>query len=479
MTRIARIDHVFRHIERAARKVSRTDLGENFRITFQTGTSGQWPQITIRMVDLQSPESICPYIIFRADDSQETALVEVFTKDLKQQRSLTNEKEFEKIKQYIEKRLVSFLQETAKVAAHRQKHGASAGGDTANDELVAIEVDSRIHLTNNEAGDVKKMLGGIFGDTMDEAKPIVVDHDFELEEEEVPQADGQWREGDKSDGEKREPTTWILAKKKHTVVAERYVLRKLLGAGGMGAVFIADDRQADQKVAVKILHPTLADDQTVLHRFFREVQLIKQVEHPNVISTFDHGSYDKVIFYTMEYVRGLPLNKIVQGRKLRKDALITFATQISLGLIAIHKANIIHRDLKGENVLVTKSKQVKIIDFGIARTEDSNLTSMGEVIGSPAYLAPELWRGETPTTASDIYALGIIFYRMAYGKLPFSGDNPVSVMNKHLHEQPNFSKDLVTAAPPWFIRLIQGLLDKDASVRPTMPRVLELLQNSE
>ena len=489
LSRMARIDYVFRQIERLVRNASREPLSGNCEIRYQAGASGKFPQISLRLVDTVLPDYVGPYIIFRADDSDQKCSIELFTKEKRQQCSLLDDEVFRRIKFVIKRVIAQFMEQAKQIAELRASERSSLSQVAPlelNEELVAIEVDSGVHLSDGESSNMRKMLGGIFGDTEDEAKPLNIEGSFDLEGSMLPKPERSWAGGEKTatevkpdeEGKTKEGTTWILAKKKHTVVANRYVLRKLLGAGGMGAVFTAEDRETGRRVAVKILHATLAEDTTVLQRFEREVDLIRQVTNENVITIYDHGSHDDVIYYTMEYVRGLPLNKVVQGRKLKKSVLEKFAIKIAEGLSAIHGAGIIHRDLKGENVIVTEQRDVKIIDFGIARTHDSNLTSMGEVIGSPAYLAPELWRGETPTTASDIYALGVIFYRMAYGDLPFTGDNPVTVMNKHLHEEPEFSRNLLTTASPWFIRLTAALLEKDPALRPDVGRILRLLETS-
>lgn len=476
MARMARVDNVFRHIERQARQLIREDIGRGHTITYQNASSDQTPQATVRVVDRKNPDAICPYMIFKVDDSEHRAVLQIFTKHSRKSFELANDVVFADIRATIDANFTDFVTESRNSVRDRNIIRDAALHEVIGDEVVAIEVDGRINLTDEEARDVRKMLGGIMGENPEVAKPIVVDHDFNLEGNELPTADSAWHETE--GGEEAEVTTRIFTRKKATVIANRYELKKLLGTGGMGAVFVAEDRQTGNTVALKMLHPTLADDQVVLRRFFREVQLIQQVDHPNVIRTIESGSYERVVYYTMEFVRGMPLNKLVQGRKLRADALYTFGIQLAEGLKAIHDANIIHRDLKGENVIVTKDKQIKIIDFGIARTEDSNLTSMGEVIGSPAYLAPELWRGEVPTSASDLYALGVIFYRMAYGVLPFKGDNPVAVMNKHLHETPEFGKDTVSAAPAWFLKMVDALLKKEPEKRPTLDKVIKQLQQA-
>ena len=482
LSRLARIDYIFRHIERAVRNASRIEMPGSLEVRQQMSTSGKSPQISMRLLDKGSEDFVGPYIIFRADDKDGQCILEIFTKEERQSCSLLDEELFRRIKFIIKRQIEMFIDEATLVAERRYQGSDSTELEDSllNEQLVAIEVDNRVDLSEGEAKDMRKMLGGIFGDTEEEATPLQINGTFDLEGSLLPRPDRGWAGKDPEERVKETPakdgnTTWILAKKKHTVVAERYVLRKLLGAGGMGAVFTADDRKTRKRVAIKILHQNLSEDEVVLQRFYREVKLIQKVTHNNVIEIFDHGSHDNVIYYTMECVKGLPLNKIIQGRKLKRNVLEGFAIQIVHGLKAIHEAGIIHRDLKGENVIVTESRDLKIIDFGIARTNDSNLTSMGEVIGSPAYLAPELWRGETPTEASDMYALGVIFYRMAYGHLPHTGDNPVAVMNKHLHEEPDFSKEMLTTASPWFVRLAAALLEKDKNLRPDVSRVLDLL----
>lgn len=477
LARMARVENVFRHIERFGKQLAKDGVGSGHRILYYAASSDKLPQVTIRIVDQRKPEAICPYLIFKLDDSEHKAILQVYSKEARWDFELANEKVFHSIKKKLDEIIQKFLSSSKDLVLERNLMRDAQMHEMLGEEIAAIEVDSRLDLTQEEAQDVRRILGGILGTSVDKAPPIVVDNDnFKLDGE-APEADSAWHES-KRVKENSEGTTRIFTKKTATVINGRYELKKLLGTGGMGAVFVSEDRQTGEKVALKMLHPSLTDDQVVLRRFFREVQLIQQVEHPNVIRTFDSGSYDRVVYYTMEFVRGMPLSKLVQGRKLKAAALFGFGLQLAEGLVAIHAANIIHRDLKGENVIVTKEKTIKIIDFGIARTEDSNLTSMGEVIGSPAYLAPELWRGETPTSASDLYALGVIFYRMAYGVLPFQGDNPVSVMNKHLHEVPDFGKGTISAAPPWYLKMVDALLSKTPEKRPTLEKITKQLKQA-
>ena len=466
-----RIERAFDTINKSARRASRTYLGQGFSVGVQTNCHHKWPSLTLRVQDLDNPTANTPYVQFRANDLHETAMLEVITKIAQEQISLLDDGLLTRLPYLVDGWIDSFLDNAKTAAADLHEHNQQTVKQRHDEHVVAIEVEGGLNLKDSEAEDVRRILRGIFGAGADQPEEIIIDHNFELPPEEAERVRRQRAEHSGS-------TTRILASSKHTVVADRYSLEKLLGTGGMGAVFLAQDQREMKKVAIKILHPTLADDQKVLHRFFREVQLIKRVKHPNVISVFDSGSYERVIFYTMEHVDGLPLHKLLQGRRIRAEILCDFALQVAEGLNAIHRANIVHRDLKAENVVITQQRRVKIIDFGIARPEDSNLTTVGEVIGSPAYLAPELWQGKPPTPASDIYATGIIFYRMITGSLPYTGDNPIAIMNKHLHEVPRIPAAAIEKTPPWFVELIMNLLEKDPAKRPTLDQIIVTLKSN-
>ncbi len=192
------------------------------------------------------------------------------------------------------------------------------------------------------------------------------------------------------------------------ILANRYRVDRLLGRGGMGSVYAATDLELDEIVAVKLLTEDASDDgERAIDRLRLEVRLARKVTHPNVARTFDLGSHGQRRFLTMELVDGASLRELLAGKELTRASLLAIAEQIATGLVAIHEQGIVHRDLKPENVLVSKSGVAKISDFGIALSMDAAPRSTA---GTPRYMAPELLRGQAPTAAADVYALGLLVY---------------------------------------------------------------------
>lgn len=262
------------------------------------------------------------------------------------------------------------------------------------------------------------------------------------------------------------------------LIAGRYEIEKLLGSGGMGAVYLAKDRiLASDHVAIKVLHRQLAFEQKYTQRFLREVQLMRRVNHPNVVRTFDVGADGDTVYLTMEYAPGRSLLRLIERDNLAVEQLPELIIQICEGLEAIHSAGIIHRDLKPENIIVVEDGTAKITDFGVARPEFSELTAHNEIIGSAAYMAPEVWSGKSLTTSLDLYGLGIILYEMATGSLPFEAESPAALMRKHLDEEPVAPREVNKAVPQWLNRVILRLMAKAPEDRPRSAReVIEMVQ---
>ena len=252
-----------------------------------------------------------------------------------------------------------------------------------------------------------------------------------------------------------------------TVVAGRYRILRSLGSGGMGAVYLAADIVlGDEKLAIKILHGTLINDPTQKARFLREVQLMRKVNHKNVVRTFDVGTDGDLFYFTMEFVPGVQLEKVIATRKVDRQKIPLYIIQMCEALQAIHSAGVIHRDLKPANILLLDDSTVRITDFGVARPEISTLTAHDEIIGSVCYIAPEIWLGESITPSVDLYALGIIIYEMLTGEVPFDGDAPADLMRAHLDRAPIPPKDLNSAVPMWLNKLVLRLLSKKVNGRP-------------
>jgi tetratricopeptide (TPR) repeat protein len=219
------------------------------------------------------------------------------------------------------------------------------------------------------------------------------------------------------------------------VIAERYEILQLLGEGGMGAVFKALDRQLERHVALKIIRPELAASPTVLRRFKQELLLARQVTHRNVIRIFDLGVADGLHFITMDFVQGRDLNALLEERRFTVDETIKIIRQVAEALEAAHAESVIHRDLKPHNIMVTGNGKVYVMDFGLARSvEASGLTRTGALLGTPTYMSPEQAKGTAIDTRSDLFALGIIFYEMLTGVIPFKADTVLGSLLKRTQE---------------------------------------------
>jgi len=220
------------------------------------------------------------------------------------------------------------------------------------------------------------------------------------------------------------------------MLGNRYMMVQPLGEGGMADVFLAIDTLLNREVAVKILRGDLSGDPVALLRFQREANAASALSHPNIVEIYDVGEENGKHFIVMEYVRGRTLKQLVQQRgAMDKDEALSIMEQLVSAVIVAHKNNIIHRDIKPQNVLVKDDGTVKITDFGIATAKDAvQLTSTDTVMGSVHYLAPELARGEVASMQSDIYSLGIVFYELLTGNVPHTGEAAVQIAIKHMRE---------------------------------------------
>lgn len=221
------------------------------------------------------------------------------------------------------------------------------------------------------------------------------------------------------------------------LLAGRYKIVKSLGEGGMADVYLAIDTIINREVAIKILRGELGNDPVTLLRFQREANAASKLNHPNVVQVYDVGTSENRHFIVMEYIRGKTLKQLIQLRgALHKEEAVSIMKQLLSAVAEAHRHNIIHRDIKPQNVLVKDDGTVKITDFGIALAHNAvQLTQSDSVLGSAHYLAPETTRGEAATNQCDIYSLGIVFYELLCGSVPFTGDNPVQIAMKHLSEE--------------------------------------------
>jgi serine/threonine-protein kinase len=245
----------------------------------------------------------------------------------------------------------------------------------------------------------------------------------------------------------------------------------------MGVVYKARDRELDDLVALKMLKREVADDTGLLERLKSELKLARKITHPNVLRTFDFGEVNGLPYISMEYVRGITLRYLLdrEGR-LPYSAGLRLAKQLCAGLGAAHAGGVIHRDIKPENLILDHAGNAKLMDFGIARPAKrlaGGQTQAGLIVGTPEYLAPEQLEGKEADHRADIYACGCVFYEMFTGHLPFTGDNPMQVILKHMHEAPLVPSVHWSEIPRELERIILKCLEKDPAKRYRDVRALQ------
>lgn len=252
------------------------------------------------------------------------------------------------------------------------------------------------------------------------------------------------------------------------IVAGRYEILQEIGSGGMGKVFKARDRDLEEIVAIKILRSDYAQDNNALNRFIREIKLSRKISHPNVVKVFDIGIHKGHRYISMEYIDGVSLDRIIQQRgALSLIDCLKIALQICMATASAHAIGIVHRDIKPANIMITKNGLVKILDFGIAKAQGvGEITTAGQIIGSPKYMAPEQIQGTGVDTRSDIYSIGLIIYYMATGTEAFTGEDAKSVLMKQLSQEPPAPSSISSSVPKWLDDLILSLLKKGKEERP-------------
>ena len=223
----------------------------------------------------------------------------------------------------------------------------------------------------------------------------------------------------------------------------RYEIRSLLGAGGMGEVYLARDTRLGRDVALKILPAVFSTDEQRLHRFEQEAQAAGALNHPNIVAIYDVGTGEESPYVVSELLRGESLRELLAKNPLPARKAIDYALQIAQGLMAAHERGIVHRDLKPENLFVTTEGRVKILDFGLAKLTEPQIAAMinsdaptirvitdaGAVMGTAGYMSPEQVRGQAVDHRSDIFSFGVVLYEMLTGERPFRGESAVETMN--------------------------------------------------
>lgn len=251
------------------------------------------------------------------------------------------------------------------------------------------------------------------------------------------------------------------------ILADRYEILKLLGEGGMGAVYRARDTELERLVALKVIRPELARNTQILQRFKQELILARQVTHRNIIRIFDLGHAEGRRFITMEYIEGEDLSLILEKRgKLPAPEAAGIVMQVARGLEAAHAEGVVHRDLKPQNIMIDAQGKCSVMDFGIARSVDaSNMTRTGALLGTPTYMSPEQAQGQKVDARSDLYTLGIIFYELLTGKAPFEADNPMATLVRRIQEKPPAPVEIDAAIPKRISDLVMKMLATQAADR--------------
>lgn len=266
-----------------------------------------------------------------------------------------------------------------------------------------------------------------------------------------------------------------------TVIDSRYDVVDLLGSGGMAEVYLAHDRVLDRDVALKMMNQRHAADEEFVERFRREARNAASLSHPNIVSIYDQGcSQDGAYYISMELLPGGTLkDRILKSGSLEFRVAVAVARQIAAALEEAHEQGIIHRDIKSQNILVTRTGDVKVSDFGIARAASSpSLSETGSsVFGTANYMPPEQAMGRSVSPRSDLYSLGVVLYEMLTGELPYQAQSPIAVSMKHVSEPLQPPRQVNPEVPEALDAMVCRLMQKDPEHRPA--NALELLEDLE
>ena len=252
------------------------------------------------------------------------------------------------------------------------------------------------------------------------------------------------------------------------ILGNRYEIIEKIGNGGMATVYKSKDRVLNRYVAVKILRDEFTTDEEFIKRFRIEAQSAASLTHPNIVSIFDVGNEGSLYYIVMELIKGKTLKEIIteENGPLPWKWSLNVVTQIASALETAHKNNIVHRDIKPHNIIITEDGIAKVTDFGIAKAvSNSTITAFGTTIGSVHYFSPEHARGGYTDAKSDLYSLGVVMYEMLTGRVPFDADTPVSVALKHMQEDPIEPKELNDNIPQVVNDIIMKAMQKDVNLR--------------
>jgi eukaryotic-like serine/threonine-protein kinase len=250
-------------------------------------------------------------------------------------------------------------------------------------------------------------------------------------------------------------------------VDRRYKVVSRLGSGGMADVYLAEDEQLGRKIALKLLHRRFAEDPDFVERFRREAQAAAGLQHPNVVGVYDRGGYDGTYYIAMEYVAGRTLKQLIRDEApLDPVRAIDVTIQVLKAARFAHRHGVIHRDLKPQNVMVDESDQAKVTDFGIARAGASDMTETGSILGTAQYLSPEQAQGHAVSASTDLYSIAVMLYEMLTRRVPFEGDQAVTIAIKHVSEAPAVPTAVNPHVPLELEHVVMWALNKNPADRP-------------
>ncbi|MGO2659918.1 Stk1 family PASTA domain-containing Ser/Thr kinase [Mycetocola reblochoni] len=257
------------------------------------------------------------------------------------------------------------------------------------------------------------------------------------------------------------------------LIDDRYEVRSRIARGGMATVYLATDIRLERRVAIKVMHGHLSDDSTFTTRFIQEARSAARLAHPNVVSVFDQGQDDDIAYLVMEYLPGITLRELIRDHgRLTPTQVVDIMDAVTSGLAAAHRAGIVHRDLKPENVLLADDGRIKIGDFGLARAASAHTSTGQALLGTIAYLSPELVTRGVADARSDIYALGIMMYEMMTGVQPFRGEQPMQIAYQHANESVPRPSATVPSIPDSLDDLVLWTTEREPDERPADATVL-------
>jgi beta-lactam-binding protein with PASTA domain/predicted Ser/Thr protein kinase len=249
-----------------------------------------------------------------------------------------------------------------------------------------------------------------------------------------------------------------------SVVDGRYQVLHRIGSGGMADVWLAEDTHLQRRIALKVLHPRLAQDQEFVARFRREAEAAAGLQHPNIVSVYDRGETEGTFYIAMQYVDGPTLKTMIESG-LEPAQAVALIRQVLEAARFAHRGGIVHRDLKPQNVIVDAEGKAVVTDFGIARAGVSEITQTGSVMGTPHYLSPEQAQGFEVTAVSDLYSIGVLLYEALTGRVPFEAESAVAIAMKQVSETPQRPSSINPAVSPALDAVVMRALEKEPGNR--------------